>query len=195
MQPTFFATPAEFRDWLAANHDRVAELWVGFHKKGSGKPSISYPEALDEALCFGWIDGVRKSVDDTSYTVRFTPRKPKSAWSRVNLRRFAELEKLGRPRPAGRKAFAERDAARSDAESVRERSGQLDDVHEAQFRARPAAWDFFSAQPPGYRRMAGWWVMSAKQEETRQRRLAQLIAASEKGERVGVVTGKAKKGE
>jgi uncharacterized protein YdeI (YjbR/CyaY-like superfamily) len=189
VKPTFFSSQSDFRRWLEANHDDVAELWVGFHKKASGKPSISYPEALDEALCFGWIDGVRKSLGDTSYTIRFTPRKAKSTWSRVNIARAEDLEKLGRMAPSGSKAFAAREEARSGTYSYENRPQKFDEMYESQFRAHPRAWAFFSAQPPGYQRTAIWFVVSAKLEETRQRRLAQLIALAEKGERIGLISG------
>jgi len=194
VKPTFFAAPADLRHWLEKNHAKTTELWIGFHKKSSGKPSVTYPEALDEALSFGWIDGVRKSLDDTSYTIRFTPRKPGSNWSLVNIKRVAELEKLGRMKPPGLAAFAQRDEAKARQYSYEQRRPRkLDDAYETRFRTHEKAWAFFSAQPPGYQRIATFWVMSAKQEATRLRRLDALIALSEKGERLGIVTGK--KGE
>src|SRR5918997_864840 len=166
---TFFATPAEFRAWLDAHHNQSTELWVGFHKKGSGLPSMTWPEAVDEALCFGWIDGVRKSIDETSYAIRFTPRKTRSTWSAVNIRRVQELVAQGRMRPAGLRAFAARTEGRSGIYSYEQRDAvQLGDDDERQFRSNPAAWDFFQAQPPSYRKAAIWWVASAKKEETRQ---------------------------
>jgi len=186
----FFESPAAFRKWLEKNHGNVSELWLGFYKKDSGRPSIIYPEALDEALCYGWIDGVRKAVDDLSYTIRFTPRKPGSVWSQVNIRRVGELTKLGRIMPPGTAAFEARDEEKSKLYSYENRARRLDEAYEKKFRANRKAWDFFQSQPPGYRRVASWWVISAKQEETRIRRLEQLIACSAKGERIPQVLRK-----
>lgn len=185
MNVTFFPSPREFRQWLEKNHDRVQELWVGFYKKDSGRPSITYPEALDEALCFGWIDGVRKRYEDDSYTIRFTPRNPKSIWSRVNLRKVEQLIELGRMAPSGLKAFEARDEKRSGVYSFEQAKAELDPALEKEFRAHPEAWDFFQSQPPGYRRTATWWVVSAKKDETRARRLRQLIEDSAAGRRLG----------
>ena len=182
--PTYFPTPADFRNWLQKHHASEQELWVGFHKKGSGIPSITWPESVDEALCFGWIDGIRKSIDDERYVIRFTPRKPKSNWSNVNIKRVAELTKLGRMAPAGLKAFEERDAKREYAyEETRSRS--FTPEQEKTFRANKKAWAFFEAQPPGYRKTHIFWVTSAKKEETRAARLEKLIAASAAGQRYG----------
>ena len=182
VSPNFFATPAEFRAWLEAHHASVKELWVGFYKKDSGKPSITWPESVDEALCFGWIDGLRKSIDDASYKIRFTPRKPRSTWSAVNINRVAELTQTGRMYPAGLKAFAERTEDKSVIYSYEQRKlAELDPAAEQQFRANQAAWEFFQTQPAGYRNTAIWWVVSAKQEATRQSRLAKLIEDSEYG--------------
>ena len=189
MKATFFAKPADFRKWLEKNHDKVPELLVGFYKKGSGKPSMTWPESVDEALCFGWIDGVRRRIDDERYSIRFTPRRPRSIWSNVNTRRVAELTKQGRMHPAGIEAFKARDAKRSGIYSFeqRERNQKLDAAHEAKLRANRKAWTFFQAQPPGYRRLASLWVMSAKKEETQLRRLAVLIADSAAGRRIGLL--------
>jgi uncharacterized protein YdeI (YjbR/CyaY-like superfamily) len=189
MDVKFFKTPSDLREWLRENHDKAGELWIGFYKKSSGRGGITYPEAVDAALCFGWIDGIRKSVDDTSYTTRFTPRKPGSNWSMVNIKRVGELSDLGLMEPPGLKAFAARDEAKSRQYSYEERSRKLDDAYEEQFRANESAWTFFQAQPPGYRKTASWWVMSAKREETRRRRLATLISESEQGRRLAAVTG------
>ena len=180
----FFARPEDFRAWLEDHHDRARELWVGFHRKGSGRASITWPEAVDEALCFGWIDGVRKRLDETSYTNRFTPRKPGSTWSAVNLRRVEDLAAAGRMRPAGLAALAARPADRTGTYSYERESARLDAASERRFRGEPQAWGFFQAQPPGYRRTATWWVVSAKREETRQRRLGELIADSAAGLRI-----------
>ena len=188
MRPTFFTSDSKFRQWLEKNHDNSTELLVGFHKKASGKKSITYPEALDEVLAFGWIDGVRKSVDESSYTIRFTPRKPKSIWSLVNKKRVEELTKLGRMKPAGLKAFALRDPKRTGIYAFETAARRLATGYEKQFRANKQAWEFFLKQPPGYRRTAIFWVMSAKREETRLRRLAQLISDSDKATRLGVIS-------
>jgi uncharacterized protein YdeI (YjbR/CyaY-like superfamily) len=178
----FFATPDEWRRWLAKHHATEKELWVGFYKKGSGKPSITWPESVDGALCFGWIDGLRKGIDETSYKIRFTPRKPRSIWSSVNIRRAAALEAEGLMTPAGRAALAARTAERSEVyayEQPGERVLSPDD--EARFRANAAAWTYFESRPASYRRSAIWWVISAKQATTHERRLATLIADSAAG--------------
>ena len=184
MNPTFFKSPSEFRRWLEGHHATAQELWVGFYKKASGRPSISWPESVDEALCFGWIDGVRKSVDDESYAIRFTPRKPRSVWSAVNIRRAVELERLGRMRPAGRKAFEARVENRSGIYSYEQRSAELDGPYGERLRQNEEAWRFFQAQPASYRKAANWWVLSAKKEETRVRRLEKLIEDSAAGRRI-----------
>ena len=191
MDVTFFATPADFRAWLAEHHDKAEELWVGYYKKGSGKPSITWPESVDEALCFGWIDGVRKRLDDESYVIRFTPRRRSSNWSAVNIRRVDELTEMGRMAPPGRKAFEERDRSKDTQYSYEPGLRQLDERHEAELRRNERAWRFFQAQPPSYQRAASWWVMSAKKDETQRRRLRALIEASEQGERLASLTGAA----
>ena len=194
MEPTFFATPEEWRAWLQANHERESELLVGFYKKGSGKPSITWPESVDEALCFGWIDGVRRSAGDDAYTIRFTPRKKKSTWSAVNIKRAGELIAEGRMQPAGLKAFEAREESNSRIYSYENRDNiTFHPALEERFRANEKAWDYFQAQPPGYRRLCTFWVMSAKQDATRQRRLDQLIGDSEAGRRVPGVVGPKKK--
>jgi uncharacterized protein YdeI (YjbR/CyaY-like superfamily) len=194
VQVKIFSSPAEFREWLEANHHRVLELWLGFYKKHADKKSITYREALDEALCFGWINGVRKSINETTYKQRFTPRKPKSYWSAVNIRRVAELAKLGRVAPSGSKAF-ERRTSDSGKYSFESRPKKLPLAYQKQFKANPGAWEFFRGQAPWYQRTASFWVVSAKQEETRQRRLATLISDSEKGRRLGMLTPKRKKSQ
>ena len=185
MKPRFFKTPSAFRKWLAANHGKSKELWVGFYKKGSGKPSITWPESVDEALCFGWIDGVRKSVDAESYTIRFSPRKPTSIWSAVNIRNMDRLIKEKRVAPAGMKAYAARKEYRSGIYSYEQRPVELVEPYASQFRRNKAAWEFFQAQPPGYRKMMTWYIVSAKQEQTRLARLEKLIDASAKRQRIG----------
>ena len=192
MKVTHFTSPSQFRRWLDHYHDKASELWVGFHKKGSGKPSITYNESLDEALCFGWIDGVRKSVNETSYTIRFTPRRARSVWSLVNIRHAKRLKKLGRMKPSGLKAFAAREEKRSGIYSFEGAPRKLDAAYEKKFKANQKAWAFFQAQPPGYQRTASFWVMSAKQEETRLRRLDRLISDSAKGLRLGLITATSK---
>jgi uncharacterized protein YdeI (YjbR/CyaY-like superfamily) len=185
MKPTFFKTPAAFRKWLAAHHATRTELWVGFHRKDSGKASITWPESVDEALCFGWIDSVRQSIDDESYMNRFTPRKPDSNWSAVNVRRVGELTKRRRMRAAGLKAFRERRTEKTGVYSYEQRrSVKLPAAFERRFRAKEEAWTWFQAQPDGYRATARYWVMSAKKSETRERRLTTLIEDSENGRRV-----------
>lgn len=188
MDPTFFATPAELRAWFEEHHDTAQELWIGFYKKGSGTPSITWPEAVDEALCFGWIDSVRKSIDEASYTNRFTPRKPRSTWSAVNIKRVAELTELGLMRPTGLAAFERRTEDRSEIYGYEQKDATLDVASEQQFRANQAAWDFFQAQAPSYRRAAIWWVISAKREETRPKRLDILIEDSAHGRTIRPLT-------
>jgi uncharacterized protein YdeI (YjbR/CyaY-like superfamily) len=183
-RPKFFATPDEFRAWLAQHHDTADELLVGFHKKASGTPSLTWPESVDEALCFGWIDGVRRSVDDDRYTIRFTPRRARSIWSQKNLARYRELDAEGRVQPAGRDAFESRDEARTRQYSFEQDAAEFTPAQAKAFRANKAAWAFFRAQPPSYRKPATWWVVSAKKEETRARRLATLIDDSARGERI-----------
>ena len=187
--PTFFATPADFRAWFEAHHAHAQELLVGFYRKGSGKPSITWQEAVDEALCFGWIDGVRKSLDDASYTIRFTPRKPRSTWSAVNIRRVEELTRRGQMRSAGLKAFAARTDGNSGIYAYEQRqSARLEEADEQLFRANLQAWAFFQSQPPSYRRTAIWWVVSAKQAATRKKRLATLIQDSEEQRTIAPLT-------
>ena len=191
MEPTFFVTPAELRRWLAANYASAGELWVGFYKKASGRQSITWPESVDEALCVGWIDGVRKSIDEERYMIRFTPRKARSTWSAVNIARVDELTNEGRMQPAGLRAFERRTESKSRIYAYEQgRRVELDSASERRFRASRAAWEFFQAQRPSYRRTASWWVMSAKKEETRTKRLATLIAESEAGRTIGQLTRK-----
>ncbi len=182
--PVFFATPQAFGAWLEANHGTASELLVGFWKVGSGKPSMSWPESVDEALSYGWIDGVRKRVDDASYTIRFSPRKPTSIWSAINIAKVAELTGAGRMQAAGLAAYALRSGARSVIYAYEQRdTAQLDPASERQFRAQPKAWRWFQAQAAWYRHRAIWRIVSAKREATRQSRLAALIEASGRGER------------
>ncbi len=192
MEPTFFPTPAAFRKWLETNHASATELLAGFYKKDSGKPSITWPESVDQALCYGWIDGVRRRIDEVSYSIRFTPRKQISNWSAINIARVAELTRLGLMRPAGLRAFEQRREEKSAIYTYENAVRTLDPAAEKTFRANRKAWQFFNAQAPSYRRVCIYWVTSAKKEETRARRLATLINDSANGERVGVVTLKPK---
>ena len=187
MKVKFFSSQAEFRKWLEKNHDSASELFVGFHKKASGKKSITYPEALDEALCFGWIDGVRRSIDETSYTTRFTPRKPKSTWSLVNVQHVERLKKAGLMHPAGLAAFEKRDPNRTGIYSFENEPVRLSPAYEKKFRQNKKAWKFFEEQPPGYKKLMIFRIMSGKKEETRLRRLEQTIEVSEKGVRMGLM--------
>lgn len=188
MSPTFFATPADFRAWLEQHHADTREFFVGFYKVGSGRLSITWPQAVDEALCFGWIDGVRKRIDDASYMIRFTPRKASSTWSKVNIDRVAELTRLGLMQPAGLKAFEQRSEAKSGIYAYERLNAALDATQEQQFRANSGAWEFFQAQPAWYQRTAIWWVISAKRGETRQKRLATLIEDSAQGRTIAQLT-------
>ncbi len=184
MKPLFFPTPSDFRKWLEKNHESAGELWVGYYKKDSGIPSITWPQSVDEALCFGWIDGIRKSVDAISYMIRFTPRRPKSNWSAINIRRVKELKKSGLMQPAGLAAFEKREEHRSEIYSFERKAVALDKKYETQFKKNKRAWTFFGSMPPSYRKPAMWWIMSAKQEETRLKRLEQLIKDSASGLKV-----------
>jgi len=179
----FFATSRELRDWFEANHETADELWLGYHHKGTGRPSVTWKEVVDQELCFGWIDSVRYPLGDGSSAQRITPRRARSVWSAVNIKRFGELEAMGLVHPAGRAAFARRDETRSRIYSY-ENASALDAAAEQAFRSDEAAWKFFAAQPPSYRRIVVHWIMSAKRDETRRRRLETAIAWSRKGERV-----------
>ena len=185
METRFFKTPAEFRAWLAKNHATADELGVVLHRKSSGKPTMIWSEAVDQALCFGWIDGIARRMDDVSRVQRFTPRRPKSNWSAVNIKKVEELTARGLMKPAGLAAFALRHEARSAVYSYENRHlAVLDSEREASFRAKKIAWDFFSKQPPSYRQTAIYWVMNGKRDETRSKRLAKLIDLSAAGRRM-----------
>lgn len=187
--PIFFRGPKDFRAWLAKNHDKAAELWIGYWKKSTGKPSLTWPETVDEVLCFGWIDGVRKTIDADSFKQRVTPRRARSIWSRINVGRVEALTAEGRMMPAGHAAFAKRDS--TGVYSYEQgRAAGLGPNEEAILKKNRKAWDFFQAQPPGYRRLAGWFVMSAKRDDTRQRRLKTLISDSAAGRRLAGLTPK-----
>ena len=184
MRAQFFRSPCDLQKWFEKHHTNGEELWVGYYKKNSGKASIGWPESVDEALCVGWIDGVRKSIDDVSYKIRFTPRKRGSVWSRVNIKRCRVLAEQGRMRPAGLKAFEARRANKSGIYAYEQRREQLEEPYQGILQRNKAAWVFFQAQPPGYRKTLGWWVLSARQEETRLRRLKKLIEQSAIGKRL-----------
>lgn len=190
MKPIFFETPADFRAWLAKNHATAKELLVGFYKKGSKRPSITWPESVDEALCYGWIDGVRKGIDDESYTIRFTPRKTGSVWSTVNVNRVQALTDLGRMQPAGLKAFEARKEGKSGIYSHEQGEVELPEPFQELLRANTTAWEFFQQQAGSYRKAAIWWITSAKKEETKRKRLDSLIAYSAKANRVPQFTWK-----
>ena len=184
----FFESAATFRDWLEANHASADEVWVGFHKKGSGRAGVTYAEAVEEALCFGWIDGLTRGRDEGSYVQRFTPRRPGSNWSLVNIAKVEELTRQGRMRPRGFSAFEQRAPARTGVYSYENRPAELPEEYAMTFRQDERAWAWFSEQPPSYRKAATWWVVSAKREETRQRRLAALIGRSAAGRRIDALS-------
>ena len=186
MKPTFFKSAEDLRRWLDKRHATESELQVGFYKKALGR-GITYPEALDEALSFGWIDGVRRGIDTQTYTIRFTPRRPLSNWSEVNIRRVQELLSQGRMKPSGLQAFHARDERKAAQNSSERYQGSLDAALDATLRANPKAATFFDAQPPGYRKTVVFWLMSAKKEETRARRLAHLIERSASGARIDLL--------
>ena len=179
----FFETPAQLRAWFEANHESAAQLWLGYHRKRTGRPSVTWQEVVDQELCFGWIDSVRYSLDGDTSAQRITPRRKGSVWSAINIKRFQELDALGLVHPAGRAAFEKRDEKRSRVYSYENRSRGLDAATEAAFRKHERAWRFFEAQAPSYRRTASFWVMSANRDETKKRRLARLIEHSRNGER------------
>jgi uncharacterized protein YdeI (YjbR/CyaY-like superfamily) len=180
-KPKFFPGPSDFRAWLEAHHAECRELLVGFYRKDSGKPSITWPESVDAALCFGWIDGLRRGIDEISYSIRFTPRRPASAWSSINIKRARELTNQGLMHPAGLKAFRARTAKKSGIYSYEQRKhARFTAQQEKRFRANKPAWNFFRSQAPSYQRTTTWWVLSAKKEETSLRRLSLLIAHSQR---------------
>jgi len=183
-QARFFASPADFRKWLERHHGSAAELWVGFYRKGTGRPSITWPESVAEALCFGWIDGVRQSLGEDSYRIRFTPRRPGSTWSAVNLKLVEALLAAGRMQPAGLAAYEARDPERQRQYSYERAQTALSPEYAAALQRNRAAWRFFQAQPPYYQRQAIGWIMSARRDATRAKRLQALITDSAAGNRV-----------
>lgn len=184
MKPSFFPTPQQFRQWLEKNHQIEKELLVGFYKVGSGKPSMSWPESVDQALCFGWIDGVRRSIDEESYSIRFTPRKPTSIWSSINIKKMEALTKARLMTEAGEKAFNLRKEEKSSVYSHENETAVLDPEFEKLFNANKKAWEFFNSQSPSYKKVVLHWIMNAKQEKTRISRLEKIITESESGKRL-----------
>jgi len=184
MTPVFFDSPDAFRAWLRVHHKKSDELLVGFYKKHTGKPSMTWPESVAEALCYGWIDGIRRRVDDDAYSIRFTPRRRGSKWSAINVKMVAELEASGKMRKAGRDAFNARPDPSSGGYSYEREKARLDAARLARLKKHKSAWGFFESQPPGYRKLMAHWVMFAKKDETRDRRLARLIEASAVGKRI-----------
>ena len=183
-KPRFFATPEKFREWLSANHETAVELIVGYHRVGTDRPSMTWPESVDEALCFGWIDGIRRTIDETSYSIRFTPRRKGSVWSAVNIARVKALTEQGRMHPNGLAAFAAVVEGKAKTYSYERLKAELDDASRKLFQKNAKAWAFFEKQPPGYRKLISWWVTSAKREDTRRSRLEKLIAISAEGKRL-----------
>src|SRR5687767_2346759 len=184
MKITYFRSPGEFRKWLAKHHSAETELWVGYYKKDSGKPSVTWPESVDEALCFGWIDGVRKSVDEERYTIRFSPRRRTSIWSSVNIKRAGELIRDGLMQARGLEAFEARRENKSGIYAYEQRSADLPEPYLTELKKNKKAWAFFQLQPPSYRKTLMWWIVSAKKEETRLSRLKKLIDESAAGRRI-----------
>jgi uncharacterized protein YdeI (YjbR/CyaY-like superfamily) len=184
MKINYFKSPSEFRRWLEKNHGTMRELWVGYYKKSSGQPSMTWPESVDEALCFGWIDGIRKSLDDLRYTIRFTPRKRGSVWSAANIKRAEDLRDRGLMEQRGIAAFNARKENKSGIYSYEQRSDKLNAPYDERLRQNKTAWNFFYAQPPSYRKAVSWWVVSAKQEATRLKRLEKLMKESARRKRL-----------
>jgi uncharacterized protein YdeI (YjbR/CyaY-like superfamily) len=184
MKIKYFRRPADLRKWFEKNYQTEQELQVGFYKKDSGKPSITWPESVAEALCFGWIDGIRRNVDESRYTIRFTPRKRTSIWSSININLAHQLIGQGLMQPAGLEAFKHRRENRSGIYSYEQRTADLPEPYLSRLKKQKAAAKFFDAQPAGYRKQVSWWVVSARQEETRLKRLKKLIAESAAGRRL-----------
>lgn len=190
MEPIFPPTPSDWRKWLEEHHSDHTELWVGYYKKATGLPSMTWAQSVDEALCFGWIDGIRKSIDETAYKIRFTPRKTNSIWSAVNIKRIEELIELGLVHESGLKAYQARKQEKSEIYAYEQNPDdiKLDADYENRFQANQGAWDFFQAQAPSYKRPALWWIISAKKAETREKRLLTLIEDSANGRRLKHLT-------
>jgi uncharacterized protein YdeI (YjbR/CyaY-like superfamily) len=180
----FFQSQTDFRRWLEENHEQETELLVGFYKVNSGKPSMTWSESVDQALCFGWIDGLRRKIDEESYSIRFTPRRPTSVWSAVNIKKVADLTEKGLMQPAGIAAFEKRDEDKSRIYAYERKAAKLSAEFESRFKANKKAWEFFVDQPAGYQKLCLYWIMAAKQPATKERRLEKLIDESEKGKRI-----------
>ncbi|WP_420316331.1 YdeI/OmpD-associated family protein [Ekhidna sp.] len=182
---TFFPTPHDFRKWLEENHQNESELWVGYYKKATGKQSITWPESVDQALCYGWIDGIRKTIDEEAYQIRFTPRRNDSHWSHVNIKRIGELKKANLVTTAGLEAYKKRNPENSGRASFEQKEVKLSKDFEARIKSNKKAWTFFNSKlAPSYRKQSIWWVMSAKRKETQEKRLAILIECSEKSDKI-----------
>ena len=190
MQTIFFASPGDFRGWLEKFHTREKELWVGYYKKATGMPSITWPESVDEALCFGWIDGLRKSIDEKRYKIRFTPRRPKSHWSDVNIKKMELLQENGKMTEAGLAVFKLRSEKNSGRTSYEQKTIKLDKAYEKQIKADARAWEHFKDLAPSYKKATVYWIMSAKREATRQRRLHILIESSREGQKIPLLRRK-----
>jgi uncharacterized protein YdeI (YjbR/CyaY-like superfamily) len=184
MSILFFPTQSHLRKWFEKNHNKFDELWVGYYKKGTGKPSITWQESVDEALCFGWIDGIRKSIDEESYKIRFTPRRKGSIWSAVNVKRIKELIKFGLVKPAGLEVFNNRDEKKTNRYSFEQKEAKFPAEFEKKLKANKKAWEYFQTLPPSAKRLSTWWVISAKREETKLTRLAILIKCSEEERKI-----------
>lgn len=192
MKAKFFSTQQKFRKWLKSNHENKEKLWVGYYKVATGLPSMTWSESVDQALCYGWIDGLRKSIDEKSYMIRFTPRRPNSTWSATNIKKVDELTEKGLMRPAGIKAAKNRSSKKSKLYSFEQKNVKLGKNYEKKIRDNDKAWQFFSSLTPSAKKMSTWWVMSAKKEETRFRRLEILIKHSAKGEKLPQIDWKKK---
>ena len=184
MSILFFSSQSHLRKWFEKNHNKADELWVGYYKKGAGKPSITWQESVDEALCFGWIDSIRKSIDDESYTNRFTPRREGSTWSAVNTKRIKELIKLGLVKPSGLEVFKQRDEKKTNRYSFEQKKAKFPSEFEKKFKINKKAWKYFQTLPPSAKRLSTWWVIGAKREETKLKRLEVLIQCSEEKRKI-----------
>jgi uncharacterized protein YdeI (YjbR/CyaY-like superfamily) len=194
MKPIFFKSQQELRKWFLKNHSKTNELWVGFYKKNSKQKGVTYKESVDQALCFGWIDGIAKGIDENKYMQRFTPRRPKSIWSFINTKRIAELTKLGIMHERGLKTFRERDKKRTGMYSSEQAKPlRLDNASIKKFKSNPKAWKYWKACPPGYKSTVAWWVISAKKEETKASRLATVIKDSQHQKRIALLTSPKKR--
>mgnify|MGYP001823862565 CR=1 FL=1 len=194
MKPRFFSDQNEFRSWLRKHHRKEKELWVGFYKVASGLPSMTWSESVDQALCYGWIDGLRKSIDEKSYMIRFTPRNPKSNWSDINIKKVAELTKKRLMRAAGLRAFEKLDKKKSRFYAFEQKNAALDKKYKSELKRNKKAWSYYQSAPPSYKKQVSWWIMSAKKEETRLRRLKILIAHCAKEAKIPQAEWKKKKG-